>query len=69
MLYSAPGMIVRLNLAAVAFHFLTEHMGNVLVMGCTTYFKTWSAIVSIPMIIWQADWGTCLGSRVNQSLG
>ncbi|KAF8452813.1 general substrate transporter [Boletus edulis BED1] len=61
MLWSAPGMIVGLTLAAVAFHFLTKHTGNVLVTG-EHYSQTWSAIVLLSMIIFVASYASGLGN-------
>jgi len=61
MLCSAPGMIVGLTLAAVAFHFMTEHTGNVLVTGAH-YSQTWSSVVLLSMIIFVASYASGLGN-------
>ncbi|KAG8216199.1 major facilitator superfamily domain-containing protein [Butyriboletus roseoflavus] len=61
MLWSSPGMIVGLSLAAVAFHFMTEHTGNVLVTG-EHYSQSWSAVVLVSMIIFVASYASGLGN-------
>ncbi|KAL1948431.1 hypothetical protein VTO73DRAFT_12506 [Trametes versicolor] len=61
MLWSAPGMIVGLVLASVAFHFLTKKTGGNLVDG-TQYSTTWSAIVLLAMIVYVASYATGLGN-------
>ncbi|KAG9310116.1 general substrate transporter [Chiua virens] len=61
MLWSAPGMIVGLALAAIAFYFMTEHTGNVLVTG-EHYSQVWSAIVLLSMIIYVASYASGLGN-------
>ncbi|KAL5520883.1 hypothetical protein ACEPAF_2886 [Sanghuangporus sanghuang] len=61
MIFSAPGMVVGLTLASVAFHFLTIHTNNVLVDGAD-YNKTWSGIVLASMIIFVASYAIGLGN-------
>ncbi|KAF8546752.1 general substrate transporter [Imleria badia] len=61
MLFSAPGMIVGLTLAAIAFHFMTEQTGHVLVTGAH-YSEAWSAIVLLSMIIFVASYASGLGN-------
>jgi len=61
MLCSAPGMIVGLTLAAIAFHFMTKHTGNVLVTGAH-YSHAWSAVVLMSMIIFVASYASGLGN-------
>ncbi|KAJ8496933.1 hypothetical protein ONZ51_g780 [Trametes cubensis] len=61
MLWSAPGMIIGLVLASVAFHFLTRKTGGDLVDG-TQYSTTWSAIVLLAMIFYVASYATGLGN-------
>ncbi|KAI0372554.1 general substrate transporter [Pilatotrama ljubarskyi] len=61
MLWSAPGMIIGLVLASVAFHFLTKKTGGDLVDG-TQYSTTWSAIVLVAMIFYVASYATGLGN-------
>ncbi|CDO77411.1 hypothetical protein BN946_scf184857.g18 [Trametes cinnabarina] len=61
MIWSAPGMIIGLVLASVAFHFLTKKTGGQLVDG-TQYSTTWSAIVLVAMIFYVASYATGLGN-------
>ncbi|RPD61622.1 general substrate transporter [Lentinus tigrinus ALCF2SS1-7] len=61
MIWSAPGMIVGLVLASVAFHYLTRKTGGQLVDG-TEYSTTWSAIVLVAMIFYVASYATGLGN-------
>ncbi|KAI8989093.1 general substrate transporter [Trametes punicea] len=61
MVWSAPGMIVGLVLASVAFHYLTKKTGGQLVDG-TQYSTTWSAIVLVAMIFYVASYATGLGN-------
>ncbi|KAI0356860.1 general substrate transporter [Trametes cingulata] len=61
MVWSAPGMIIGLVLASVAFHFLTKKTGGDLVDG-TQYSTTWSAIVLVAMILYVASYATGLGN-------
>ncbi|KAI9065208.1 general substrate transporter [Trametes sanguinea] len=61
MIWSAPGMIIGLVLASVAFHFLTRKTGGELVDG-TQYSTTWSAIVLVAMIFYVASYATGLGN-------
>ncbi|TFK92544.1 general substrate transporter [Polyporus arcularius HHB13444] len=61
MIWSAPGMILGLVLASVAFHFLTRKTGGLLVDG-TQYSTTWSAIVLLAMILYVASYATGLGN-------
>ncbi|KAI0827356.1 general substrate transporter [Trametes gibbosa] len=61
MLWSAPGMVIGLVLASVAFHFLTKKTGGNLVDG-TQYSTTWSAIVLVAMIFYVASYATGLGN-------
>ncbi|KAI0649893.1 general substrate transporter [Trametes meyenii] len=61
MLWSAPGMIIGLVLASVAFYFLTKKTGGNLVDG-THYSTTWSAIVLLAMIFYVASYATGLGN-------
>ncbi|KAF9446461.1 general substrate transporter [Macrolepiota fuliginosa MF-IS2] len=61
MLVSAPGMVVGLVLASIAFHFMTKSTGDVLVAG-TEYSKAWSAIVLLSMILFVASYATGLGN-------
>ncbi|KAL9709157.1 hypothetical protein Ac2012v2_007510 [Leucoagaricus gongylophorus] len=61
MLISAPGMIVGLVLASIAFHFMTLTTGNILIEGAS-YSRAWSAIVLLSMIIFVASYATGLGN-------
>ncbi|KAI0631817.1 general substrate transporter [Trametes polyzona] len=61
MIWSAPGMIIGLVLASVAFHFMTLKTGGRLVDG-TQYSTTWSAIVLVAMIFYVASFATGLGN-------
>ncbi|KAI0764202.1 general substrate transporter [Trametes elegans] len=61
MLWSAPGMIVGLVLASVAFHFMTQKTGGQLIDG-TQYSTVWSAIVLVAMIFYVASFATGLGN-------
>ncbi|KAH8112823.1 general substrate transporter [Phellopilus nigrolimitatus] len=61
MVWSAPGMIIGLTLASIAFHFLTKNTNDVLVDG-THYAKSWSAVVLTSMIIFVASYATGLGN-------
>ncbi|KAH9854546.1 general substrate transporter [Lenzites betulinus] len=61
MLWSAPGMVVGLVLASIAFHFLTKKTDGNLVDG-TQYSTTWSAIVLVAMIFYVASYATGLGN-------
>jgi len=61
MIYSAPGMVVGLTLASIAFHYLTLKTGGNLVDG-TQYSTTWSAIVLLSMIFYVASYATGLGN-------
>ncbi|TBU44093.1 general substrate transporter [Dichomitus squalens] len=61
MVWTAPGMIIGLVLASVAFHFLTRKTGGALVDG-TPYSHTWSAIVLLAMIFYVASYATGLGN-------
>ncbi|KAK7442980.1 hypothetical protein VKT23_015924 [Stygiomarasmius scandens] len=61
MVWSAPGMVIGLVLAAIAFHFLTRQTNGVLVDN-TSYPQSWSAIVLLSMIIYVASYATGLGN-------
>ncbi|KAI0752753.1 general substrate transporter [Daedaleopsis nitida] len=61
MIWSAPGMVVGLVLASIAFHFLTLKTGGDLVDG-TDYSTAWSAIVLLAMILYVASYATGLGN-------
>ncbi|KAL0945877.1 hypothetical protein HGRIS_012160 [Hohenbuehelia grisea] len=61
MIWSAPGMVVGLTLASIAFHFMTKKTGGSLVDG-TQYSPAWSAIVLLSMIIFVASYATGLGN-------
>ncbi|KAH9934169.1 general substrate transporter [Fomitopsis serialis] len=61
MVFSAPGMIVGLIVAAISFHFMTVNTGGQLVSG-TDYSKTWSAIILVSMIVYVASYATGLGN-------
>jgi len=61
MIFSAPGMIVGLTLASVAFHFMTRKTGGNLIDG-TKYSTAWSAIVLLSMILFVASYATGLGN-------
>ncbi|KAI0705397.1 general substrate transporter [Earliella scabrosa] len=61
MLWSAPGMVVGLVLASIAFHFLTLKTGGDLIDG-TEYSMAWSAIVLLAMIFYVASYATGLGN-------
>ncbi|TFK32166.1 general substrate transporter [Crucibulum laeve] len=61
MIWSAPGMVVGLTLASIAFHFMTKKTGGNLIDG-TDYSKTWSAIVLLSMILFVASYATGLGN-------
>ncbi|KAH9929117.1 general substrate transporter [Epithele typhae] len=61
MLFSAPGMVFSLALAAIAFHFLTLKTGSELIAG-TQYSQAWSAVVLLSMILYVASYATGLGN-------
>ncbi|KAF9237131.1 general substrate transporter [Melanogaster broomeanus] len=61
MMFSAPGMVFGLALAAIAFHYMTRNTGGNLVAG-TNYSQTWSAIVLLSMMIFVASYATGLGN-------
>ncbi|PFH48327.1 hypothetical protein AMATHDRAFT_65749 [Amanita thiersii Skay4041] len=61
MIWSAPGMVVGLVVASIAFHFLTMKTGNILVDG-THYSPAWSGIVLASMIVFVASYATGLGN-------
>ncbi|KZS86814.1 general substrate transporter [Sistotremastrum niveocremeum HHB9708] len=61
MLYSSPGMVLGLTLAAISFHFLTKDTGGVLVDGAQ-YSTKWSALVLVSMIIYVASYATGVGN-------
>ncbi|CAL1709817.1 unnamed protein product [Somion occarium] len=61
MIFSAPGMVLGLVLASVAFHFLTLKTGGQLMDG-TQYSTAWSAIVLLAMIFYVASYATGLGN-------
>lgn len=61
MLISAPGMIVGLVLASIAFHYMTIQTNNTLVPG-TSYSHAWSSIVLLSMILFVASYATGLGN-------
>ncbi|THU80508.1 general substrate transporter, partial [Dendrothele bispora CBS 962.96] len=60
MVWSAPGMIFGLVLAAIAFHYLTQQTNGVLVNN-TSYPQSWSAII-LSMIIYVTFYATSLGN-------
>ncbi|KAG8681838.1 myo-inositol transporter [Ceratobasidium sp. 394] len=61
MLFTSPGMIAGLVLAAISFYFLTKKTGGVLVDG-SEYPKSWSALVLFSMIVYVASYATGLGN-------
>ncbi|KAF8514709.1 general substrate transporter [Hysterangium stoloniferum] len=61
MVWTSPGMIFGLTLAAVSFHFLTLRTNSQLVDG-TKYPESWSALVLLSMIIFVASYATGLGN-------
>ncbi|KIJ25722.1 hypothetical protein M422DRAFT_62206 [Sphaerobolus stellatus SS14] len=61
MVWTSPGMIFGLTLAAISFHFLTLRTNNRLVDG-TKYPDSWSALVLVSMIIFVASYATGLGN-------
>ncbi|KAG6336180.1 hypothetical protein ID866_2918 [Astraeus odoratus] len=61
MIFSAPGMVVGLTLASVAFHYMTIHTGGNLVTGAH-YPQGWAGIVLFSMIIFVASYATGLGN-------
>ncbi|KAG9079576.1 myo-inositol transporter [Ceratobasidium sp. UAMH 11750] len=61
MLFTSPGMIAGLVLAAISFYFLTKKTGGVLVDG-SEYPKSWSALVLFSMIVYVAAYATGLGN-------
>ncbi|KAF5367764.1 hypothetical protein D9758_009840 [Tetrapyrgos nigripes] len=61
MVWSAPGMVFGLVLAAIAFHYLTRKTSGFLVDN-TSYPHSWSAIVLLSMIIYVASYATGLGN-------
>ncbi|KZT36909.1 sugar transporter [Sistotremastrum suecicum HHB10207 ss-3] len=61
MLYSSPGMVLGLTLAAISFHYLTKDTGGVLVDGAE-YSTKWSALVLVSMIIYVASYATGVGN-------
>ncbi|KAF8979733.1 general substrate transporter [Cyathus striatus] len=56
MIYSAPGMIVGLVLAAIAFHFMTRKTGGDLIDG-SNYSTAWSSMSGL-MIVFVASYAT-----------
>lgn len=61
MLISAPGMIIGLFIASIAFHFMTIKSGNILMEGAS-YSKAWSGIILFSMIVFVASYATGLGN-------
>ncbi|EIW79528.1 sugar transporter [Coniophora puteana RWD-64-598 SS2] len=61
MLWSAPGMVVGLVVASIAFHFMTRNTGGQLVSG-SHYETGWSAVVLLSMIVFVASYATGLGN-------
>ncbi|KAL4248633.1 major facilitator superfamily protein [Abortiporus biennis] len=61
MIFSAPGMVIGMTLASIAFHYLTLKTGGNLIDG-TQYSNTWSAIVLLAMIFYVASYATGLGN-------
>ncbi|KAH7883120.1 general substrate transporter [Phlebopus sp. FC_14] len=61
MVFSAPGMVLGLTLAAIAFHYMTKNTGGTLVTG-SHYAQSWSSIVLLSMIIFVASYATGLGN-------
>ncbi|KAF8589738.1 general substrate transporter [Ramaria rubella] len=61
MIWTSPGMIFGLTLAAISFHFLTIRTNSQLVDG-TKYPDSWSALVLLSMIIFVASYATGLGN-------
>ncbi|KIM53987.1 hypothetical protein SCLCIDRAFT_137709 [Scleroderma citrinum Foug A] len=61
MIFSAPGMVVGLALASIAFHYMTIHTGGSLVAGAH-YSQGWAGVVLLSMIIFVASYATGLGN-------
>ncbi|KAI0795722.1 general substrate transporter [Abortiporus biennis] len=61
MIFSAPGMVIGMTLASIAFHYLTLKTGGNLIDG-TQYSNAWSAIVLLAMIFYVASYATGLGN-------
>ncbi|TCD63427.1 myo-inositol transporter [Steccherinum ochraceum] len=61
MIWSAPGMVIGLTLASIAFHYLTLKTNGDLIDG-TDYSTAWSAIVLLSMIFYVASYATGLGN-------
>ncbi|TFY62941.1 hypothetical protein EVJ58_g3541 [Rhodofomes roseus] len=61
MIYSAPGMIIGLVVAAISFHYMTKKTGGQLVTG-TDYPKSWSSLILACMIFYVASYATGLGN-------
>ncbi|KIJ25725.1 hypothetical protein M422DRAFT_785451 [Sphaerobolus stellatus SS14] len=61
MVWTLPGMIFGLTLAAISFHFLTLRTNNRLVDG-TKYPDSWSVLPLFSMIIFVASYATSLGN-------
>ncbi|KDR76863.1 hypothetical protein GALMADRAFT_138904 [Galerina marginata CBS 339.88] len=61
MIWSAPGMVIGLTLASIAFFYMTKKTGENLVDG-TQYSTAWSAILLLSMILFVASYATGLGN-------
>ncbi|KAI6100906.1 hypothetical protein EDD16DRAFT_1526122 [Pisolithus croceorrhizus] len=61
MVFSAPGMVIGLTLASIAFHYMTIHTSGNLVTG-VHYPQGWASIVLLSMIIFVASYATGLGN-------
>ncbi|KZT65007.1 general substrate transporter [Daedalea quercina L-15889] len=61
MIFSAPGMIIGLVVAAISFHYMTQKTGGQLIED-SNYPKAWSIIILISMIFYVASYATGLGN-------
>ncbi|KIK71378.1 hypothetical protein GYMLUDRAFT_33531 [Collybiopsis luxurians FD-317 M1] len=61
MLWSAPGMIIGLTLASIAFHYMTTKTGGLLVEN-TVYPSSWADVVLFSMIFFVASYATGIGN-------
>ncbi|EIM87168.1 general substrate transporter [Stereum hirsutum FP-91666 SS1] len=61
MLFSAPGMVFGLTLAAIAFYYMTKGTGGQLIDG-TDYAHSWSSVIIFAMVFYVASYATGLGN-------
>ncbi|KAF5384690.1 hypothetical protein D9757_006243 [Collybiopsis confluens] len=61
MLWSAPGMILGLTLASIAFHYMTKKTGGLLVEN-SIYPSSWADVVLFSMIFFVASYAIGIGN-------